>query len=93
MHRKGKLIAPFPMMLFAEDYRLHYFGRSCPIYMRDNLPKDGVYKAEVIDVWDMTRTMVAEGISGQVKIGLPGKEVIAVLITRISGASLKIKES
>ncbi|HHV10865.1 MAG TPA: DUF4038 domain-containing protein [Clostridiales bacterium] len=91
-HRKEELIASAPMLLSADGYRLHYFGRTCPIYMRDNLPKDGVYRVEVIDIWTMTRTTMAEEVNGHIKIGLPGKEGIAVLVTGISGASLKISE-
>ncbi|MGC6176865.1 DUF5605 domain-containing protein [Lacrimispora sp. 38-1] len=88
--RTYDVISHRPMVLFADDYRLEYLGRSCPVFARVNLPKDGQYRVEVIDIWAMTRTMIAEGISGQVKIGLPGKEGIAILITRMSGQSLKL---
>ena len=90
-HRKEALISGKPMILFADDYRLQYFGRTCPAYMRAELPGDGSYRAEVIDVWAMTRKMVAEGISGNVKIELPAKEGIAVLITRNNGKTLKME--
>lgn len=88
--RMYDVISHRPMVLSADDYRLEYFGRCCPAFARVNLPKNGQYRAEVIDIWAMTRTMIAEGISGQVKIGLPGKEGIAILITRMDGTSLKL---
>lgn len=34
---------------------------------------------ELIDVWEMTREVIAEHVSGKVDITLPAKENIAVL--------------
>ena len=48
-----------------------------------NLPKDKIYKAELIDVWNMTREVIAEQISGETKLTLPGRDNLALLITRI----------
>ena len=47
------------------------------------LPKDKVYKAELIDVWNMTRETIAENICGETKLTLPGRDNLALLITRI----------
>jgi hypothetical protein len=52
------------------------------------LPENGVYKIEVIDIWEMTRTVLLERSSGKVKLSLPGKEGIAVLVTRLEGETL-----
>lgn len=89
--RQYDMLSGKPMILFADDYRLQYFGKSCPSFVKTELPSDGHYRIEVIDIWAMTRTMFIEGISGQIKIGLPAKEGIAILITRLGGASLKLK--
>ncbi len=48
-----------------------------------NLPEDKQYKLEVIDVWNMTRETVKEGVSGTVQFDLPGREGFAVLATRM----------
>ena len=47
------------------------------------LPGDKTYQAEIIDVWNMTRTTIAKGISGETKLTLPGQDNLALLITRI----------
>ena len=39
---------------------------------------------ELIDVWEMTRTVQMENVCGSIKARLPGKEGMAVLITRNS---------
>lgn len=46
------------------------------------LPEDGPYTVEVIDVWEMTRKTVLAGVSGTVEVPLPGKEGMAVLATK-----------
>ena len=46
-----------------------------------NLPEDKDYRIEVIDTWNMTRTVYAEHASGSVIVELPGKEGMAVLAT------------
>jgi len=75
-------------MTCNENYRLSYLSRACPCYQDTSLPKDGEYRVEAIDVWDMTRSTVYEGAGGEVRLQLPGKEGIAILVTRISGMKL-----
>ena len=70
------------------DYRLQYFGRTCPIYADVLLSENGSYKIETIDIWEMKRNVVLENASGQLRVPLPGKEGIAMLITRLSGDDL-----
>ena len=48
------------------------------------LPKDHKYKVEMIDVWEMTRKTLIEEASGSTALKLPGKEGIAVLVTKIA---------
>ena len=50
---------------------------------KDALPKDKAYKAELIDVWNMTREVIAENISGETRLKLPGRDNLALLITRV----------
>ncbi|HAL73778.1 MAG TPA: hypothetical protein DCM45_01645 [Clostridiales bacterium] len=68
---------------FGDQVFLHYLERMCTSKLMLQLPADKRYRVEVIDVWEMTRKVVLEGVSGQVEVGLPGKEGMAVLATRI----------
>jgi len=77
-----------PMAGSNSCYRLHYYGRSCPCYQEISLPQNGSYRIEIIDIWEMTRTTSIDNACGHVRINLPGKEGIAVLITRLSGDEL-----
>jgi hypothetical protein len=77
-----------PVLAGSPDYRLEYLGRTCPAFRDMELPEDGRYRVEVIDVWEMTRLVSAEGASGQTRIPLPAKEGIALLVTRLSGEEL-----
>lgn len=70
------------------DYKLYYLGRTASCRMKLNLPENGDYKVEVIDMWEMTRSLAVSGVHGEILVGLPGKEGIAVLITRLSGDAL-----
>lgn len=81
-HRQDGVITNIPMIISGENYRLEYLGRSCPGLIRFELPQDGDYLVEVIDIWEMTRKVAADHVNGQVQIDLPGKEGIAVLARR-----------
>ena len=75
-------IANSPMKLEGKTYELEYFGRYCPGKKELHLPENGSYKVEIIDIWEMTRRLSVEGINGKVKIGLPAKEGIALLVMK-----------
>lgn len=62
-----------------EEAYLAYYGRHCTAVGELELPETGKYRIEVIDVWEMTRKTVLEGVNGKVEVPLPGKEGIAVL--------------
>lgn len=68
----------------GEDAYIRYCRRQCAGVGTLALPETGSYRVEVIDAWEMTRQVVAEGVSGEVKLELPGKEGIALLATRIT---------
>lgn len=68
-----------PIIHCGTEGYLTYLGDACTIYSILELPKDRTYRVEVIDVWEMTRSVVAEGVSGKVEVSLPGKPGRAVL--------------
>ncbi len=58
---------------------LRYWGRHCPLWSDMILPEEHSYSVEVIDIWEMTRETVLTGVSGAVRVPMPGKEGIVVL--------------
>lgn len=86
--RIERMLGLVPAVVAGEDYRLHYLGRSCPSFMRMQLPENGRYKIEVLDIWEMTRTTASDNACGKARVSLPGKEGMAVLTTRIDGEAL-----
>ena len=71
-----------PIVHYKDKVFLTYLGDACTIYTTINLPEDAVYTVEIIDVWEMTRTVVKTNASGKTEIDLPGKVGIAVLATK-----------
>ena len=67
----------------GEEAYLTYFDLQCYGEQTVKLPEDKRYRAELIDVWNMTREVIAEDISGETKLKLPGRDNLALLITRI----------
>ena len=68
----------------GEEAYLTYFDLQCYGEQTLRLPTDKAYRAELIDVWNMTRETVAENISGETTLKLPGRENLALLVTRIA---------
>lgn len=67
----------------GDEAFLKYFARGCTSRANIGLPEDKKYKVEVIDVWNMTKEVVMEEVSGKITVKLPGKEGMAILATRI----------
>ncbi len=63
----------------GEEAYMKYFGRHRKSIGTLTLPKEHHYDVEVIDVWDMTKTIVMEHVNGEIQVPLPGKEGIAIL--------------
>lgn len=65
-----------------------HIGTDCYLHFHDTrpltrdtleLPSDRTYTIRVLDVWNMTDTVVAMGVSGKYVVKLPGHENMAVL--------------
>ncbi len=67
----------------GEEAYLTYFDLQCYGQRRLNLPAGKVYRAELIDVWNMTRQLLAENLTGDVTLTLPGRDNLALLVTRM----------
>ena len=68
----------------GEEAFLQFFSIQTSAECVFELPEDKRYRVELIDVWEMTRTVQMENVCGSIKARLPGKEGMAVLITRNS---------
>ena len=76
------------MSAFEHDYRaesedksviLKYYYQRCQAEDNFRLPENKKYNIEIIDTWNMTRTLAYKEQSGKVKIKLPGRAYMAVL--------------
>ena len=65
----------------GDNVYIKYMGRTCPGITDFHLSPDKEYNVEIIDVWNMTREVIMERVSGSIKVKLPGKEGIALLAT------------
>ena len=62
----------------GDEAYLRYFDRDCCSKTDIDLPENRKYKIEILDTWEMTRTVYSESASGKVSLELPGKEGMAV---------------
>lgn len=72
-----------PWVCGNEKYKLYYYGNGCPKFVNVNSLSGESCRAEIIDIWDMTRTIVNNEFSGDTVIELPAKEGMAVLLTKL----------
>ncbi len=77
-----------PLSSKNDNFMLQYLERTCPIFQDLQLPDNGRYQVEVIDIWEMTRTVTHEAASGKTRVPLPGKEGMAILVSRLDGDAL-----
>lgn len=66
----------------GEAFITFYNIRTC-VKGSMRLLEDKKYRIEVIDVWNMTRKTIVEGVSGETEFDLPGFEGMAVLATKM----------
>ncbi len=66
----------------GQEAYLKYLERQSASVTELSLPQNGSYRVEVIDTWNMTRTVAAKNVCGKVRVNLPGREDMAVLALR-----------
>ncbi len=64
----------------GDEVYLYYLGTDCSARFRPEVAAGKSYQAEIIDVWDMTREIVAESYKMGDELRLPGKEYVAVIL-------------
>ena len=67
---------------YKDEVIIIYNGRQCRRFLDVELPTEGRYTIEIIDVWNMTRKIQRKGVSGKVRVEMPGIEGIAMLATK-----------
>lgn len=70
-----------PRLLQGKGWQLRYFSENRPWQTELQLPAEGDYKVEIIDVWNMTRKTVLDHASGTTQVPLPSRTGMAVLAT------------
>jgi hypothetical protein len=69
----------------TEDYRVAYLGFGRPRYRDIAVPAGTRWHADVIDTWNMTVDRQAGTFEGRFRIDLPGREFMAIRLTRVQG--------
>lgn len=67
----------------GEEAYLTYCDLQCYGEQTLKLPEDKMYRVELVDTWEMTRTVLCETASGDTTLTLPGREGMAIIATRI----------
>lgn len=81
--RDEKSIEIMPRVIGNKICSLQCFGRRQMRFADFSLSETEFFKVEIIDIWDMTRTVYTEKISDSFRVNLPAKERIAVLLTKL----------
>jgi hypothetical protein len=68
----------------GEDYYLFYFGFNQPAFRNFKMGEGKKYKVDIIDTWNMTVTELDEIYSGNFRIDMPGKQYIAIRMTKVN---------
>lgn len=74
--------SPSFMIPGENGYEIHYYGFGRPSFRDFMKDENEQWKAEIIDTWEMTVTDAGVH-SGKFRIGLPGKEYMAVRLTKV----------
>lgn len=69
----------------ADGYQLHYFGRAVSSFRNIDLPEDGEYRLEIVDTWNMTRTLVPGLHRGPTRVQFPRSEFLALVVRPAAG--------
>ena len=82
-----RLVSELKDMDYAGHYKdevfVKYFGHHCNSIATIYLPEDAEYQLEIIDAWEMIRSVAMTGVSGKVDVELPGKEGTAILMKKM----------
>ncbi len=64
------------------EYYLFYFGFNQPSFRQFTMPEGVNFKVDVIDTWNMTIDALPGLFNGEFKIDLPGKQYMAIRMTK-----------
>ncbi|MEY2191117.1 DUF5605 domain-containing protein [Neobacillus sp. BF23-41] len=72
-----------PAAGIPDEYYLFYYGFNQPRFREYRMKPGTKYKVEVIDTWNMTINELEEIYEGKFRIELPGRQYMAVRMSRI----------
>jgi hypothetical protein len=72
-----------PSAGIKDQYELIYFGFNQPTYRRFVMPPGIRFQIDIIDTWNMTVETLPETFEGRFRIGLPGRQYIAVRLRAV----------
>lgn len=72
-----------PAAGILDQYYLFYYGFNQPRFREYRMKPGTKYKVEVIDTWNMTINELEETYEGAFRIELPGRQYMAVRMTRV----------
>ncbi|MEH7377504.1 DUF5605 domain-containing protein [Neobacillus drentensis] len=72
-----------PTAGIPDEYYLFYYGFNQPRFREYRMKPGTKYKVEVIDTWIMTINELEEIYEGKFRIELPGRQYMAVRMSRI----------
>ncbi|PGY10664.1 DUF5605 domain-containing protein [Bacillus sp. AFS031507] len=72
-----------PAAGIPDEYYLFYYGFNQPRFREYRMKPETKYKVEVIDTWNMTINELEEIYEGKFRIELPGRQYMAVRMSRI----------
>ncbi|MBT2725802.1 DUF5605 domain-containing protein [Bacillus sp. ISL-75] len=72
-----------PAAGIPDEYYLFYYGFNQPRFREYRMKLGTKYKVEVIDTWNMTINELEEIYEGKFRIELPGRQYMAVRMSRI----------
>lgn len=68
----------------GEGNYLFYFGFSQPTFRTFKMREGEKYRVDIIDTWNMTITELSEIYSGEFRIDMPGKQYIAIRMSKVN---------
>ena len=81
--RESFMATVTPMRLEGDGWVLEYFGHMRPKYLDLQMENNCEYRIEILDTWEMTRQVAAKSVAGPIRVSLPAKEGIALLVTEL----------
>ena len=82
-YQQKEMVYNEPMILQSDDFVLRYMGNTAQAYVDISMTNSDQYQVEIIDIYQMSREIVETDVRDKVRVKLPEKEGIAVLLRKV----------